>query len=238
MNLSSGRLVDPALFHDESNIFHRADVFQGIAVHRDDVCAFAGHEFTPVVHAEQVSGVDRGHFQGVFFGDAVIDQRREFLRVFTVRENAGIRAQRHVHPALIGFQQALNGQGFEVIVLFHRCFRCFGGQIHIVKVDIRHQVGAALFHQADGFVGQDRTVLDGILHAVAAVTVTIGNALRNYFDKPIVNGFGDFVGENTKKLGGIFRTIQTGRVQQYMILALVSIAGFSALFYYLLVFGR
>ena len=84
----------------------------------------------------------------------------------------------------------------------------------------------------------DRTVIDGILHTVAAVTITIGNGFRNYFDKPIVNGFGDFIGENTKKLGGIFRTVQTGRVQQYMILALVSIAGFSALFYYLLVFGR
>ena len=56
----------------------------------------------------------------------------------------------------------------------------------------------------------------------------IGNFLRNYIDKPVVNGSGDLVGEGTKKLGGVFRTIQTGRVQQYMILALVSVAVFSA----------
>jgi hypothetical protein len=53
-----------------------------------------------------------------------------------------------------------------------------------------------------------------------------------------VNGFGDFVGESVKKIGQLFRPVQTGRVQQYMILALVSVAAFSALFYYLLVFAR
>ncbi len=84
----------------------------------------------------------------------------------------------------------------------------------------------------------DRTVIDGILHGFAYISGIIGNFLRNAIDKPIVNGSGDMVGEGTKKLGGVFRTIQTGRVQQYMILALVSIAAFTALFYYLLVAGR
>jgi len=81
----------------------------------------------------------------------------------------------------------------------------------------------------------DRKVIDGILHWFAYITGVIGNFLRDFIDKPIVNGSGDWVGETTKKLGGVFRTIQTGRVQQYMILALVSIAAFSALFYLLLV---
>jgi NADH-quinone oxidoreductase subunit L len=81
----------------------------------------------------------------------------------------------------------------------------------------------------------DRKVIDGILHWFAHITGVIGNFLRNAIDKPIINGSGDFVGEGTKKLGGTFRTIQTGRVQQYMILALVAIAVVSALFYYLLV---
>lgn len=81
----------------------------------------------------------------------------------------------------------------------------------------------------------DRTIIDGFLHSVAAITLTIGSALRNYFDAPIVNGFGDKVGEGAKKLGQVLRPIQTGRIQQYMILALVSVAAFSALFYYLLV---
>jgi hypothetical protein len=62
--------------------------------------------------------------------------------------------------------------------------------------------------------------------------------LRNYIDKPIVNGSGDLVGESVKKLGQVFKPIQTGRIQQYMIMALVIMAAFSALFYYLLVFPR
>jgi len=84
----------------------------------------------------------------------------------------------------------------------------------------------------------DRIVIDGILHWFARITGVIGNFLRNSIDMPIVNGFGDWVGESTKRLGTIMRAIQTGRVQQYMILALVSIAAFSALFYYLLVVTR
>jgi NADH-quinone oxidoreductase subunit L len=80
----------------------------------------------------------------------------------------------------------------------------------------------------------DRKVIDGILHWFAYITGVIGNFLRDFIDKPIVNGFGDWLSESTKKVGGVFRTIQTGRVQQYMILALVSLAAFSLLFFYLL----
>ena len=84
----------------------------------------------------------------------------------------------------------------------------------------------------------DRTVIDGVLHWFAHISGVIGNFFRNAIDKPIVNGSADQLGERTKQLGGVFRAIQTGRVQQYMILALVSVAAFSALFYYLLVLAR
>jgi NADH-quinone oxidoreductase subunit L len=82
----------------------------------------------------------------------------------------------------------------------------------------------------------DRTLIDGFLHAVAALSLTIGSGLRNYIDRPVVNGSGDLVGESIKRLGQVFKPIQTGRIQQYMIMALVIMAAFSALFYYLLVF--
>ncbi|OGO29939.1 MAG: hypothetical protein A2Z16_13705 [Chloroflexi bacterium RBG_16_54_18] len=78
----------------------------------------------------------------------------------------------------------------------------------------------------------DRKLIDGILHWFAYVTGVIGNSLRDYFDKPVVNGFGDFVGESTKRIGVWFRAIQTGRIQQYMILALISMVFFSGVFYY------
>jgi NADH-quinone oxidoreductase subunit L len=84
----------------------------------------------------------------------------------------------------------------------------------------------------------DRRVIDGILHAIAHFSINLGSFFRNYIDKPIINGFGDFVGETTKKMGRTFRIVQTGRVQQYMILALVCVAFFSTLVYYLLVFAR
>jgi NADH-quinone oxidoreductase subunit L len=84
----------------------------------------------------------------------------------------------------------------------------------------------------------DRKVIDGILHFFGQYTSNVGDFLRNFIDKPLVNGFGDKVGEITNKLGHLFRPIQTGRIQQYMIMALVSVAAFSALFYYLLVFAR
>ena len=50
-------------------------------------------------------------------------------------------------------------------------------------------------------------------------------------DVPLINGFGDLVGEGTKKIGKALRVIQTGRVQQYMVIALV--LAFGTLFAYL-----
>ncbi|HSQ26483.1 MAG TPA: NADH-quinone oxidoreductase subunit L [Anaerolineales bacterium] len=84
----------------------------------------------------------------------------------------------------------------------------------------------------------DRKIIDGVLHWFAYISEIIGNFFRDAIDKPIVNGSGDWVAETTKKIGIVMRAIQTGRVQQYMILALVSVAAFSALFYYLLVMAR
>jgi NADH-quinone oxidoreductase subunit L len=86
---------------------------------------------------------------------------------------------------------------------------------------------------AETFVFQwmDRGFIDGILHGASRVSFSLGQIFRNWIDVPIVNGFGDFVGESVKKLGRGFRVVQTGRVQQYMLIALVF--AFSALFYFL-----
>lgn len=75
--------------------------------------------------------------------------------------------------------------------------------------------------------------IDGSLHAVSQVAFNLGHLFRNWIDKPIVNGFGDFVGESTKKLGRTFRIVQTGRVQQYLVMALV--IAFGTLFYFLFI---
>jgi NADH-quinone oxidoreductase subunit L len=77
----------------------------------------------------------------------------------------------------------------------------------------------------------DRGVIDGFLHGVSRLSYSLGGILRNYIDVPVINGFGDFLGEGVKKLGRALRVVQTGRVQQYMIIALV--LAFATLFYYL-----
>jgi hypothetical protein len=89
---------------------------------------------------------------------------------------------------------------------------------------------------SDTFTNQilDQGVIDGILHFIARVASSVGGILRNYFDKPIVNGFGDFVGEGVKWVGRKVKVIQTGRVQQYLIMALI--LAFSAMFYFVYTF--
>jgi NADH-quinone oxidoreductase subunit L len=79
----------------------------------------------------------------------------------------------------------------------------------------------------------DRRVIDGVLHFFASLASVIGTFFRNAIDRPIVNGFGDLVGEGVKRFGRRFRFIQTGRIQQYMILALLILAVSSILLYYL-----
>jgi NADH-quinone oxidoreductase subunit L len=85
---------------------------------------------------------------------------------------------------------------------------------------------------ADNFTNQilDRGIIDGILHFIARVASNVGHVFRNYFDKPVVNGFGDFVGEGIKKIGRSIKVVQTGKVQQYLLMALI--LAFGAMFYF------
>jgi len=79
----------------------------------------------------------------------------------------------------------------------------------------------------------DRKVIDGFLHAVSRFSYATGIFFRDFIDGPIVNGFGDFVGESTKWLGNVIKGIQTGKVQQYMLIALIFM--FAALFYFIFI---
>ena len=62
----------------------------------------------------------------------------------------------------------------------------------------------------------DRKVIDGLLHGVGRASLRLGGWLRRAIDLPVVNGFGDLVGETTKAAGRTFRVIQSGRVQAYL----------------------
>ncbi|NJD57815.1 MAG: NADH-quinone oxidoreductase subunit L [Anaerolineales bacterium] len=89
---------------------------------------------------------------------------------------------------------------------------------------------------ADNFTNRflDRGIIDGILHFIARVASNVGHVFRNYFDKPVVNGFGDFIGEGMKKFGQSIKVIQTGKVQQYLLMALI--LAFGAMFYFVFAF--
>ena len=81
----------------------------------------------------------------------------------------------------------------------------------------------------------DKGVIDGILHTFGRVTGTVGHALRNYIDKPVINQFfGDGSAHATQWFGRNLRPIQTGRIQQYMVLTLffLFLVGGALLFFF------
>jgi NADH-quinone oxidoreductase subunit L len=90
---------------------------------------------------------------------------------------------------------------------------------------------------AETFVSQwmDRGLIDGTLHMFGRVTAGIGTTLRNVIDKPVINGFfGDGTGNVVKWSGRSLRPMQSGRVQQYMVLSLIVLLALAGLIYYFL----
>ncbi|MCJ7624456.1 MAG: NADH-quinone oxidoreductase subunit L [Anaerolineaceae bacterium] len=78
----------------------------------------------------------------------------------------------------------------------------------------------------------DQKIIDGLLHGIAQAGLSIGRAIRNIIDIPVINGTGDALGHGTRGFGAFLRNIQTGRVQQYMIIALAVAFIASAVLYY------
>ena len=81
----------------------------------------------------------------------------------------------------------------------------------------------------------DKGFIDGILHIFGPTTGGIGSAIRNYFDVPVINQFfGDGSADVTYWIGKNLRPIQTGRIQQYLILSMVVLFVVGGLVYFLL----
>jgi NADH-quinone oxidoreductase subunit L len=82
----------------------------------------------------------------------------------------------------------------------------------------------------------DKGVIDGSLHLVGKATASIGSTIRNYFDLPVINRFfGDGTSIVVKWIGNKLRPIQSGRIQQYMLVTLLVLLVIAGLLYYLLV---
>jgi len=81
----------------------------------------------------------------------------------------------------------------------------------------------------------DKGVIDGILHIFGPTTGGIGKFIREKFDLPVVNELiGDGSANVTYWFGGKLRAIQTGRVQQYLMLALVTFIVIGAVLFFVL----
>jgi NADH-quinone oxidoreductase subunit L len=64
----------------------------------------------------------------------------------------------------------------------------------------------------------DKGVIDGFLHLIARVFTWIGDLLKN-LNLWLIDGVGDGIPELIARFGRWFRWVQTGSVQQYMLLA-------------------
>jgi NADH-quinone oxidoreductase subunit L len=76
----------------------------------------------------------------------------------------------------------------------------------------------------------DKTIFDGILHSAARITVLVAR-WDKAFDERVVDGLVNLVGNTTWSVGNSLKTIQTGRLRQYVMFI---IAGVVALFAILL----
>jgi NADH-quinone oxidoreductase subunit L len=82
----------------------------------------------------------------------------------------------------------------------------------------------------------DKGLIDGTLHLVGRAAASIGSTIRNYFDLPVINRFfGDGTSDLVKWTGHKLRPIQSGRIQQYMLVSLLVLLVIAGLLYYLLV---
>jgi NADH-quinone oxidoreductase subunit L len=66
----------------------------------------------------------------------------------------------------------------------------------------------------------DKTLIDGFLHGVARSAYRVGEGFR-VFDRVVINGGADALANSIKEFGQGFREVQTGRVQNYMLLVLL-----------------
>jgi NADH-quinone oxidoreductase subunit L len=73
----------------------------------------------------------------------------------------------------------------------------------------------------------DKLILDGIVEGIGRGALWLGSVVRNYFDAPVVNGAGDGLSKGVRRGGEALKPVQSGRIQQYMVLtiALVVLAG-------------
>jgi NADH-quinone oxidoreductase subunit L len=76
----------------------------------------------------------------------------------------------------------------------------------------------------------DQKVIDTTIEGTAKGTWRLGSAIRRWIDIQVINWLGDRLGTGVRGAGSELRQVQTGRVQQYMLLAVLLAVLVGALF--------
>jgi NADH-quinone oxidoreductase subunit L len=76
---------------------------------------------------------------------------------------------------------------------------------------------------ADAFAAFDRKVIDGVVNAVGRFGRSLANWLKQAIDTPIVDGAVNGVGKVTTGFGEFMRATETGNVQNYLLVAAVTV---------------
>ncbi len=77
----------------------------------------------------------------------------------------------------------------------------------------------------------DKKVIDNIIEGTAKLVWGVGVAVRRWIDMAVVNWFGDRVGDGVRGAGSGLRQVQTGRIQNYMLLAVLLVLVVGAVFF-------
>jgi NADH-quinone oxidoreductase subunit L len=82
------------------------------------------------------------------------------------------------------------------------------------------------------FAEMDRWIVDGLVNGIAVLT-RLASWVTNAIDQYLVDGVVNFVAEGTLSAGQKLRSLQTGRIQNYVYGLLGGVAFFSVVQYFL-----
>jgi len=74
----------------------------------------------------------------------------------------------------------------------------------------------------------DKNTIDSVLHGVSLFALNLGTAFRTYFEKPVINDSPDHLANGVQRFGRSIRVIQTGRIQQYLVVIMVIVIAIGA----------
>jgi NADH-quinone oxidoreductase subunit L len=77
----------------------------------------------------------------------------------------------------------------------------------------------------------DTYVVDGLVNAAGKITIVF-SAISRWIDVNIVDGLVNFSGWLTGKVGGLLRHVQTGQVQNYLMVMLIGVVLMAAVYLY------